>query len=86
MIKRGKVQEWSDHLNNMDPTGSIKFTHEEEKDNAIAFLDTLLERRQDDSVKLDISKENPHQPIPGIQLSPPPTSEDGDCQDFITSV
>ena len=30
VIKRGKVEEWSTHLNSMDPTGSIKFTYEEE--------------------------------------------------------
>ena len=28
VIKRGKVDEWSAHLKSMDPTGSIKFTHE----------------------------------------------------------
>ena len=35
VIKRGKVDEWSAHLNNMDPTGSIKFTHEIETDNTM---------------------------------------------------
>ena len=48
--KRGNVEEWFEHLNNMDPTGSIKFTHEEETDSSIPFLDTLLHRRQDGSV------------------------------------
>ena len=35
VIKRGKVDAWSAHLNNMDPTGSIKFTHEIETDTTI---------------------------------------------------
>ena len=54
VIKRGKVDAWSAHLNNMDPTGSIKFTHEIETDNTIAFLDTLLERKEDGSVKVKV--------------------------------
>ena len=40
VIRRGKVEEWSEHLNRMDSTGSIKFTHEEEIDNSIPFLDS----------------------------------------------
>ena len=54
VIKRGKVEEWSTHLNSMDPTGSIKFTYEEETNNTIPFLDTLLERRPDGSVKVQV--------------------------------
>ena len=54
VIKRGKVDAWSAHLNNMDPTGSIKFIHEKETDNTIAFLDTLLERKEDGSVKVKV--------------------------------
>ena len=54
VIRRGKVEEWSTHLNSMDPTGSIKFTYEEETNNTIPFLDTLLERRPDGSVKVQV--------------------------------
>ena len=60
VIKRGKVDEWSAHLNNMDPTGSIKFTHEIETDNTIAFLDTLLERKVDGSVKVKVYRKKTH--------------------------
>ena len=60
VIKRGKVDEWSAHLNNMDPTGSIKFTHEIETDNTIAFLDTLLERKEDGSVKVKVYRKKTH--------------------------
>jgi len=38
-------------INIIDPTGNIKFTYEEE-DKQIPFLDTLLVRREDGSVKL----------------------------------
>lgn len=40
------------HLTEVDETGSIKFTHEEEKDKSIPFLDTLIVRKDDGSVKL----------------------------------
>ena len=60
VIKRGKVDAWSAHLNNMDPTGSIKFTHEIETDNTIAFLDTLLERKGDGSVKVKVYRKKTH--------------------------
>ena len=60
VIKRGKVNEWSAHLNSMDSTGSIKFTHEIETDNTIAFLDTLLERKEDGSVKVKVYRKKTH--------------------------
>ena len=60
VIKRGKVVAWSAHLNNMDPTGSIKFTHEIETDNTIAFLDTLLQRKEDGSVKVKVYRKKTH--------------------------
>ena len=39
-IKAGETQNLTDHLNTVDVTGSIKFTHEEEKDGTIPLLDT----------------------------------------------
>ena len=60
VIKRGKVDEWSEHLNSMDPTGNIKSTHEEETNNSIPFLDTLLHRRQAGSVKVKVYRNKTH--------------------------
>ena len=40
------------HLNGIDKTNSIKFTHEPEKNGQIPFLDTLITRREDGSIKL----------------------------------
>ncbi len=60
IITKGKVEEWSAHLNQMDPTGSIKFTHEEENDGSIPFLDTLLKRNEDGSVKVTVYRKKTH--------------------------
>jgi len=43
-----------------DPTGNIKFTYEEEEDKQIPFLDTLLVRREDGSVKLLVYRKKSH--------------------------
>ena len=60
VIRRGKVEEWSEHLNRMDSTGSIKFTHEEETDNSIPFLDTHIHRRHDGSIKVKVYRKKTH--------------------------
>ena len=46
-IKRGQLQNMTDHLNTMAEARSIKFTHEEESEEAIPFLDTLIVRKPD---------------------------------------
>ena len=49
-------QEMLDFFNNVRP--AIQFTSEEEKDNSIAFLDVLLSRRRDGSIKRNIFRKN----------------------------
>ncbi|XP_053372811.1 uncharacterized protein LOC123560857 [Mercenaria mercenaria] len=51
-MNRGETQNLTDHLNTVSATDSIKFTHEEENNGTIPFLDTLIVRRPDGSVKL----------------------------------
>ena len=51
-IKQGEIQNLKDHLNTVDETGNIKFTHEEEGDGAIPFLDTLITRKPEGTIKL----------------------------------
>ena len=46
VIKTGMTQQLTDHLNRVDETNSIKFTHEEEVEGTIPFLDTLLVRKE----------------------------------------
>ena len=52
VIKGGTTQKLTDHLNTVDPTGSIKFTHEEESEGKIPFIGTLTVRKPDGTVKL----------------------------------
>ena len=44
IIKRLKLYEFHQHINNLHP--QIKFTVEHEKDGSIAFLDTMVKRKQ----------------------------------------
>jgi len=60
LIKRGQVRNLTDHINSIDPAGNIKFTYEEEEDKQILFLDTLLVRREDGSVKLLVYRKKTH--------------------------
>ena len=60
IIKRGKVEALTDHLNGIDKTNSIKFTHEPEKNGQIPFLDTLITRRKDGSIKLLVYRKATH--------------------------
>ncbi|CAH1271346.1 Hypp4630 [Branchiostoma lanceolatum] len=60
VVKRGAQQELTDHLNNTDPTGNIQFTYEEEEKGTLPFLDTLLVRKGDGSVKLLVYRKSTH--------------------------
>ena len=59
-IKRGQLQNLTDHLNIVDKIGSIQFTHEEESDGTIPFLDTLIVRKEDGSLKLLVYRKKNH--------------------------
>ena len=54
------MENLTDHLNNTDPTGNIKFTFEKEKSGTIPFLDTLIIRKPDGSVKLLVYRKATH--------------------------
>ena len=59
IIPEGTTQQLTDHLNTVDPTQSIKFTHEEEINGNIPFLDTSITRKADGSVKLQFTEKRP---------------------------
>ena len=60
IIEREKVEALTGHLNGIDKTNSIKFTHEPEKNGQIPFLDTLITRREDGSIKLLVYRKATH--------------------------
>ena len=60
VIKKGEAENLTQHLNTIDSTGSIKFTYEAEEKGSIAFLDTLLVRREDGSIKLKVYRKKTH--------------------------
>ncbi len=51
-IKQEYVEEFTKHLNNIDP--DIKFTHEVEEDDKHPFLDTVSEKLPDGSLKIKV--------------------------------
>ena len=52
IMKEDAADKLIDHLNSVQPT--IKFIVELEKDGALPFLDTLLQRKQDDSLNITV--------------------------------
>ncbi|XP_070573727.1 uncharacterized protein [Ptychodera flava] len=60
IMKKGEVDNLTEHINKVDPTGSIKFTYEPEVEGQIPFLDTLIVRRDDGSVKLLLYRKKTH--------------------------
>ena len=61
VIKTGITQQLTDHLNRVDETNSIKFTHEEEEaEGTIPFLDNLLVRKESGEVTLLIFRKDTH--------------------------
>ena len=59
-MKVGSVEPLTDHINQIDKTGNIKFTYEKESDSSIPFLDTLIVKKQDGSIKLLVYRKKTH--------------------------
>ena len=57
-LKRAYSQEFTDHLNNLDP--DIKFTTEGEQDRSLPFLDTLTVIQDDGSIRVKIYRKPTH--------------------------
>ncbi|XP_072028082.1 uncharacterized protein [Amphiura filiformis] len=58
IIIKGAAPELTDHINPIDITGNIKFTHE--IGGQIPFLDTLITRKEDGSIKLLVYRKKTH--------------------------
>ena len=59
-IKTGHTQQLTDHLNTIDSTGNIKFTHEEEEQGSLAFLDMKISHGEDGGIKIKIYRKPTH--------------------------
>ena len=57
-IKKQHAQEFTDHINSIDP--NIEFTTEEEEHRSLAFLDTLTVIKQDGSLDIKIYRKRTH--------------------------
>ena len=60
VVKKHGVDGLTQHLNSADDTGSIKFTAEQENDQHIPFLDTLIVRKPDGHLKLLVYRKTTH--------------------------
>jgi len=60
VVKRHGVVDLTEHLNEVDNTGSIKFTYESERNDSMPFLDTLIVKKPDGHVKLLIYRKQTH--------------------------
>ncbi|XP_060765135.1 uncharacterized protein LOC132873505 [Neoarius graeffei] len=59
-VKRGHTQQLIDHLNTIDNTGNIKFTHEEETEQSIAFLDLKIHHTEEGDIKIKVHRKPTH--------------------------
>jgi len=60
IIKKHGVDGLTQHVNSVDDTGSIKFRAEQEQDEQIPFLDTLIMRKADGHAKLLVYRKKTH--------------------------
>ncbi|XP_072050219.1 uncharacterized protein [Amphiura filiformis] len=60
VIQRDSVQQLTDHINQVDKSGSIKFTFEQESQGQLPFLDTLIVKKDDGTVKLLVYRKPTH--------------------------
>ena len=60
IVNKDCVEDLTDHINKVDESGSIKFTFEKESDGKLPFLDTLIVRKEDGSLKLLVYRKPTH--------------------------
>ena len=60
VVKKASLDALTDHMNQLDETGNLKFTSEEESDNRLPFLDTLVHRNGDGSLSTSVYRKPTH--------------------------
>ena len=58
VIDKDRAQDFTDHINSFDP--HIKFTNDPEREGCLPFLDTLVTRQADGSVKVSVYRKPTH--------------------------
>ena len=60
IIKKDNVQKLTDHIKQADKSGFIKFTYGQESEGSLPFLDTLIVRKEDGTIKLQVNRKPTH--------------------------
>ena len=60
VVKTGTVDKFTEFLNNLDDSGSTKFTYEVETEVQLPFLDLLLKRTNSGGLKLSVYRKPTH--------------------------
>ena len=60
LVHTGKAKKLQQHMNTVDPTGSIIFTREDEENNSMPFLDAKFTRKEDGSMKSTVYRKKTH--------------------------
>ena len=60
IIKKDKRDPVTEHLNHIDPTGSIKFTDEPEEEKTFPFIDAHISRKKDGTLKVKVCRKKTH--------------------------
>ena len=60
VVREGCEHEQTDHINSIDTTGSMTFTHEAVSNKSLPFLDTLMVRKEDGTVKFVLYRKKMH--------------------------
>ena len=63
VLKRDTVEGFTEHLNGIDETGSIKFTYEMEREGSLPFLDILVTRQQNEQLKLTVQEKDSYRSV-----------------------
>ena len=60
IIRKDSVQKLTDPILTIDKSDSIKFTYKEEAEGKLPFLDTLIVKKEDGTIKLLVYRKSSH--------------------------
>ena len=72
IVRKGTVEDHTKHINQIDTSGNIKFTHETEDNGTIPFLDTLIAKKTGWLNKTaNLQKEDLYRSVSAFSISSP---------------